>query len=259
MFSHSLRTLLAFACSVTAFGASGCVVADGDRDLGEYGQADDEFESEPVEDGREAEGVSVGLDCSARRTATGYKSGTPFTITVVNADGRPVELATATQYAKMQAAARSDGVAIRVNSGFRTMAEQQRLYSCYINKNCNNGNLAARPGYSNHQSGHALDLNAAAGGVLSWLNNNGAKYGFRRTVANETWHWEYWGPGTDSCSSTATPVTSSGCYSATLGRQVPVNTCVQARSDQLWYQCLPENNWQPRETVDAACLDEHPL
>jgi hypothetical protein len=27
------------------------------------------------------------------------------------------------------------------------------------------------------------------------------------------------------------------CSSATLGRDVPPRTCVQAASDQIWYQC----------------------
>ena len=48
---------------------------------------------------------------------------------------------------------------LKVVSGFRTMAEQTYFYNCHVNCNCNNCNLAAKPGYSNHQSGHALDLN----------------------------------------------------------------------------------------------------
>jgi hypothetical protein len=62
---------------------------------------------------------------------------------------------------------------------------------CYLSKKCNGGNLAAVPGYSNHQSGHALDLNTSAGGVYSYLVNHGHAYGFRRTVPSEKWHWEH--------------------------------------------------------------------
>jgi hypothetical protein len=97
----------------------------------------------------------------------------------------------------MQAAAAGAGVDVRIVSGFRTMAEQERLYSCYVNCNCNSCNLAARPGTSNHQSGHALDLNTSSGGVLTWLNNNGARFGFSRTVPSEAWHWEWWGSASD--------------------------------------------------------------
>ena len=53
------------------------------------------------------------------------------------------------------------------------------------------GNLAAPPGYSNHQSGKALDLNTSAKGVYTWLSKHGATYGFRRTVPSEKWHWEH--------------------------------------------------------------------
>lgn len=133
-------------------------------------------------------------DCS-ERTDTGYVQGEPFDITVVSVDGEPVERETANAYIVMQAAAANDGVNIRISSGFRTMDEQTYFWNCYQNCNCNNCNLAARPGFSNHQSGHALDLNTAAGGVLRWLNANGAAYGFERTVPSEDWHWEWWGGG----------------------------------------------------------------
>ncbi|MBL8954107.1 MAG: FG-GAP repeat protein, partial [Myxococcaceae bacterium] len=128
-------------------------------------------------------------------------NGAAFAITVVSADGKPIELATANAYSLMQAAAERAGVPLRVVSGFRTQSEQQYLYACYVNCNCNSCNLAARPGYSNHQSGHALDLNTSAPGVYSWLANNAAAFGFRRTVPSEPWHWEWWGggPGGGAC------------------------------------------------------------
>lgn len=249
---------LSFAASVGVFGA-GCVVANGE---GVDGEGDDEeFESEPDDDERAAEAASVGVDCSAKRTDTGYKSGKGYTITVVKADGKPIEIATASMYARMQKAAAASGVAIRVVSGFRTNAEQKYLYNCYLTKSCNGGNLAARPGYSNHQSGHALDLNSKGPGVMTWLNNNASKYGFKRTVPSEPWHWEYWGGMVDGgCGgATAAPPPSSGCTSATLGRTVPLNTCVQSKFDRKWYQCLPGNDWEIRWNVPAACVSEHPL
>ena len=92
----------------------------------------------------------------------------------------------------MRAAAASDGVTIKVVSGFRTMAEQEYLYGCYKSGTCNNGNLAARPGFSNHQSGHALDLNARDPAVGLWLRAHASAYGFHNTVPSEPWHWEFW-------------------------------------------------------------------
>jgi len=154
---------------------------------------DEADEAEPT--ASDASSVEQGLyDCS-EHTDTGYVQGNTFTITVVTVDGKPVEAQTANAYIVMQQAAAADGVDLRVVSGFRTMAEQQYLYGCYVNCNCNSCNLAAVPGYSNHQSGHALDLNTADGGVLDWLNAHGAAFGFARTVPSEAWHWEWWGGG----------------------------------------------------------------
>jgi hypothetical protein len=160
--------------------------------------------------------VEQGLVTCSTRQDTGYRNGNAFTITVVTADGKPIEQDTANAYAVMQAAAAAAGVNLTVVSGFRTMAEQQYLYACYVNCNCNSCNLAAQPGYSNHQSGHALDLNTSAPGVLNWLNANGAAFGFSRTVPSEVWHWEWWGggPGGGPCGTTADNCTSAeaeGC------------------------------------------------
>ena len=133
-------------------------------------------------------------DC-AERMDTGYVSGDSFPIMVVTVDGEPAERESANAYWVMKQAAILDGIDLHISSAFRTWAEQEYFYNCYLNQNCNNGNLAAAPGYSNHQSGHAFDLNTSTSGVLTWLNNNGARFGFERTVSSEPWHWEWWGGG----------------------------------------------------------------
>ncbi|MBX3186613.1 MAG: M15 family metallopeptidase [Labilithrix sp.] len=126
----------------------------------------------------------------ACQRANGYRSGRKFTICVTKVDGKYVEVNTARAFLRMRKAARAKGIAIRVVSGFRTMAEQRYLYNCYKTKRCNGGNLAAPPGYSNHQSGKALDLNTSTRGVYGFLASRARSYGFRRTVASEPWHWE---------------------------------------------------------------------
>ncbi len=153
--------------------------------------------------------VQQGIVTCAERQDTGYTNGSSFVITVVTADGKPAERATANAYAVMQAAAAADGINLVVVSGFRTMSEQQYLYACYVNCNCNNCNLAAKPGYSNHQSGHAMDLNTSSPGVYTWLSNNAGRFGFKRTVPSEIWHWEWWGggPGGGPCGA----VTEDNC------------------------------------------------
>ncbi len=139
--------------------------------------------------------IEQALNSCTERQDTGYVQGRAFTITVITIDSKPVEKDTGNAYYVMQQAAAKQGVHIRISSGFRTMAEQTYFYNCYINKNCNNGNLAARPGYSNHQSGHALDLNTSSTAVFNWLTAHGGHYGFKRTVPSEPWHWEWWGGG----------------------------------------------------------------
>lgn len=153
------------------------------------------------------EGEALSSISCGSHTDTGYRSGSAFTITVVTVDGHPVERDTANAYYVMAQAAERDGVQIRIVSGFRTMAEQQHLYYCYTSCSCNGCNLAARPGYSNHQSGHALDLNTSSGGVYNWLAAHGAHYGFSRTVPSEAWHWEWWGggPGGGPCGAAPPP------------------------------------------------------
>lgn len=120
---------------------------------------------------------------------TGYNRGRAMRICATTVNGKQVEIETAKSFVRMRDAAAREGVSIVVVSGFRTMAKQRNLYALY---KAGRGNLAAPPGYSNHQSGHALDLNTKARGVYAWLARNGAKYGFRRTVPSENWHWERW-------------------------------------------------------------------
>jgi hypothetical protein len=204
-------------------------------DLPQDGEAD---EAEPVEDATMLSEQSLTTDLT-EHTATGYSHGAAFTIHVVTVDGKPVEVATAHQYLRMKAAAANAGVYLRIVSGFRTMAEQQYLYNLYRE---GKGNLAAVPGYSNHQSGHALDLNTSDSGVYGWLTNHGGAWGFKRTVPSEIWHWEYWGADPGPAGGAGGGMGGGGgsgasCRSATLAKSVADGVCVQAASDQAWYHC----------------------
>ncbi|WP_250036255.1 M15 family metallopeptidase [Paractinoplanes maris] len=84
--------------------------------------------------------------------------------------------------------AKKDGVTIGITDSYRPYAEQvdlarrKGLYS--------QGGLAAKPGTSEHGWGMAtdLDLNSKA---LSWMKQNGEKYGFEMNVPRESWHWAY--------------------------------------------------------------------
>ena len=98
----------------------------------------------------------------------------------------------------MREAAEKDGITLRPNTAFRTMEHQQELYAAYSS---GNGPLAAKPGYSNHQSGLSVDINRAPGDnkrtkkpdspIDLWLQANAAKYGFYNDVKSEPWHYTY--------------------------------------------------------------------
>lgn len=124
---------------------------------------------------------------------TGFVDGVPVLLELVTVDGRPVAGFTAAAFSAMRAAAAQSGHRLEVVSGFRTLAEQTYLFDSYKSGKCNEGHIAAPPGYSSHQSGRALDLNSRAGGNLAWLEAHAGSFGFFRTVPGEPWHWEFWG------------------------------------------------------------------
>lgn len=126
---------------------------------------------------------------------TGYKDGIPFEITILIVDGKPVEISTAKEYIEMKNATQKEKIYLKISEGFRTYKQQEYFYNCYINKNCNNGNKAAKPGFGNHQLGIALDLkldpNKIEGPVYKWLLKNANKFQFYQTLKEEPWHWVY--------------------------------------------------------------------
>lgn len=92
----------------------------------------------------------------------------------------------------MKAAMDAAGVWGGIQESYRTVEKQQYFYNCMINKNCNNGNLAADPGTSNHGWGMSLDL-GTGNGALGWLRANAGTYGYIEDVPGENWHWTFYG------------------------------------------------------------------
>lgn len=125
---------------------------------------------------------------------TGYVNGRATTITVASVgNGKLMRSDAAARFNAMKAAASRAGINLSVNSGFRTMAQQRYLYDLYIS---GRGNLAARPGYSNHQGGLSADINTPggySGATYRWLKNNARSYGFVNDVGGEPWHWTFKG------------------------------------------------------------------
>ena len=99
---------------------------------------------------------------------------------------------------KLLAAAEKDGIHFKINSCYRTYADQAAVKAKY-------GAQAATPGRSNHGFGLAVDFAFPVASKLTpsttqydWLFKNAAKYGFKRIPYSpkhpeswEAWHWEY--------------------------------------------------------------------
>lgn len=50
----------------------------------------------------------------------------------------------------------------------------------------------------------------------------------------------------------------AGCYSGTLEKDVPENTCVESKFDGLWYQCN-DGEWIDRWSDPDPCVAQYPL
>lgn len=92
-------------------------------------------------------------------------------------------------YTRMLTMAREDGVKFHLNSGFRSVKEQWRLYRLY---KAGKGALAAFPGTSTHNKRgwkQGLDVNDTDGGrarLQAWAHRHGMA--FDLTVKGESWH-----------------------------------------------------------------------
>ena len=110
--------------------------------------------------------------------------------------------------------AKNDGIYLIINSSYRTYEEQQSVYDGYKNSYGTTyaDSIAARPGYSEHQTGLSLDIfsteytttaNFKGSPAYEWLVNNAYQYGFIQRYEEDTeeltgfseeaWHWRYVG------------------------------------------------------------------
>ena len=113
----------------------------------------------------------------------------------------------------MASAAKEEGYTIRAVSTYRSYSYQNTLYNNYANRDGYEkaDTYSARPGYSEHQTGLAVDVDNAKISYTSfgqtkefaWMKENAHKYGYilRYTkenefitgYMNEPWHYRYVG------------------------------------------------------------------
>jgi len=82
---------------------------------------------------------------------------------------------------------------VQINSGFRNISYQQKLYDQYLKDKAAGKNPApvAKPGSSMHNYGYALDINTPEANDMASLGLL-SKWGFHRPVKKGTPGWETW-------------------------------------------------------------------
>lgn len=140
---------------------------------------------------------------------------TPEDLVKLDISGVYVTREVGKKFNEMRAAAAEDGEDFFGQSGLRSVSYQRDLYNRYLNEDAKKevDTYSARPGFSEHHTGLAIDLNV--GNTMSdlrtfegstqakWIDENAADYGFivRYTEENkeitgyiyEPWHIRYIG------------------------------------------------------------------
>lgn len=144
--------------------------------------------------------ITSSSPAGAGEDAIGYDNGVQKNIKIVtvnDSEGKPivkVNSEIADNVKKLYEAAKQAGVPMSAKSSFRTMEEQEYFWNCYQTKSCNNGNEAAKPGYSNHQKGYAVDFSCIGHGsfagtpCFAWMQQHAAEFGLKN-LPSKAWHW----------------------------------------------------------------------
>ncbi|MEA2315875.1 MAG: hypothetical protein QOD44_64 [Solirubrobacteraceae bacterium] len=123
--------------------------------------------------------LSVGAIAPAGTPGPGEYAG-PLEIR----QGKPMRPDVARAFDRMAAAAAADGVGLIVASGFRTYAEQARLFAARPDPR-----WVAPPGKSLHRLGTELDLGPPS--AYGWLARNARRFHFVQRYSWEPWHYGF--------------------------------------------------------------------
>lgn len=133
-------------------------------------------------------------------------------------------------------------------SSYRTYAQQQELYQMYLN---GTGNLAAKPGTSNHGWGLAVDV--ATQSMRQMIDRIGAKYGYSKRCSDaqsEWWHikwdkacngstWSGPDPGPSGKATpappTPEPITEADMITAVLKKNGAIEVFVEKSGGTVWH------------------------
>jgi hypothetical protein len=123
----------------------------------------------------------------------GRASGGGYDGPLAYRQGKPMRPDVALGFDRMAAAARREaGLFLSISSGFRSDAEQARLFAAHPDPK-----WVAPPGESLHRYATELDLGPPA--AYGWLAANAGRFGFIKRYAWEAWHFGYTrSPGSSS-------------------------------------------------------------
>ena len=161
-------------------------------------------------------------------------------------------------FVEMAQAAAQDGFSLRVVSGYRSYHRQTSIYGNYRNQYgaATADTFSARPGFSEHQTGLAADINTASTrahfentATYRWLTEHCWDYGFilrypqdKEAITGyrfEPWHYRYVGVDT------ALAVKESGLTYDEYAEQVNTQPITRAQLADELYRLTGENARSP--------------
>ena len=159
---------------------------------------------------------NVGQDIPLLDTTYTPKNLELLTLKFAVREGICLEKNTKDAFEKMATDAGKEKIFIKVTSGFRSYNTQKSILEALKKIKTDAGKFVAKPGYSEHQIGNAIDISgasisygSASGGFDStiesnWLKQNAHIYGFILSYPQgkeeitgyhyEPWHYRYLGP-----------------------------------------------------------------
>jgi hypothetical protein len=157
--------------------------------------------------------ASAVAEAAAPATGVGAEpamaSGGGYGGPLVHRNGEGIRPDVAAAFDRMAAAASRDGLALVVNSGFRSDAEQAALFAAHPDPT-----WVAPPGTSLHRCATELDLGPDT--AYGWLAANAARFGFVQRYDWEAWHYGYDRPPAP-CSAAGSAVGTVGAGGSAVG------------------------------------------
>lgn len=163
---------------------------------------------------RELARLGISLALIAQKGLPFYMEAEQLVIAEIGTDGQDYLMTpeTANAWEAMKQAAQSEQVILEVVSSFRTIERQIAIIQNKLNRNMAIEKiltLSAPPGYSEHHTGRALDINTPGcvateeefedTDAFRWLQQNAGAFGFTLSYPRgnasgfiyEPWHWCY--------------------------------------------------------------------